>query len=182
MSETQPIAAPAEAQAPAQALIADLYRDLRPLARRVRMRAGGSDTLQTTALINEAYLKLRRSVEWNDREHFLRTAARAMRQILLDQAKERLAAKRGGGEKPLPLEAIDEEPVVPDEILLRLDEALERLGQLEPRLMQLVECRFYAGYSEVETAQLLGLSDRTVRRDWLRAKAWLYDSIRNEES
>ena len=108
------------------------------------------------------------------------SAARAMRQILLDQAKERLAAKRGGGEKPLPLEAIDEEPVVPDEILLRLDEALERLGQLEPRLMQLVECRFYAGYSEVETAQLLGLSDRTVRRDWLRAKAWLYDSIRNE--
>lgn len=180
MSETQPTAAPAEAQAPTPVLIAELYRDLRPLARRVRMRAGGSDTLQTTALINETYLKLRRSAEWNDREHFLRTAARAMRQILLDQAKERLAAKRGGGEKPLPLDAIDEEPMVPDEILLRLDEALERLGELEPRLMQLVECRFYAGYSELETAQLLGLSDRTVRRDWLRAKAWLYDSIRND--
>lgn len=163
-----------------QALVAELYRDLRPLARRVRTRVSGCDTMQTTALINEAYLKLRRSTAWNDREHFLRTAAKAMRQVLLDDAKERLSAKRGSGERPVSLDAYTETPAVPDEVLLQLDEALERLGQQEPRLMQLVECRFYAGYSELETAQLLGLSDRTVRRDWLRAKAWLYDAIRSE--
>ena len=174
MSSSGPIAALDDSQA----LVAELYRDLRPLARQMRMRVSGCDTMQTTALINEAYLKLRRSAAWNDREHFLRTAARAMRQVLLDAAKERLSAKRGSGVRPLSLDGVDEEPVLPDEILLRLDEALERLGEQEPRLMQLVECRFYAGYSEIETAQLLGISDRTVRRDWLRAKAWLYDAIR----
>lgn len=163
-----------------QGLVAELYRDLRPMAQRLRRRVSGGDTMQTTALINEAYLKLRRSPAWNDREHFLRTAARAMRQVLLDDARERLSAKRGSGERPLSLNLIQELPALPDVILVQLDEALERLGQQEPRLMQLVECRFYAGYSEIETAQLLGISDRTVRRDWLRAKAWLYDAIRSE--
>lgn len=161
-------------------LTTQLYRDLRQLARRERARvwSDGSPTLQTTALIHEAYVKLQRAAEWNDREHFLRTAAKAMRQVLLDEAKARLTSKRGSGERALPLDLVEEVPAVPDEVLVRLDEALDRLGEQEPRLMQLVECRFYAGYSEVETGRLLGLSERTVRRDWLRAKAWLYDAIR----
>ncbi len=159
---------------------ATLYDDLRRLAHRERARMGSGGTLQTTALIHEAYMKLQRTSSWNDRAHFLHTAAKAMRQVLLDAAKARIAAKRGNGEVPLPLEFADEMPQLPDEILLRLDEALEQLGVHEPRLMHLVECRFYAGYSEIETGELLGLSERTVRRDWMRAKAWLYDAIRND--
>ncbi|MEC9357336.1 MAG: ECF-type sigma factor [Pseudomonadota bacterium] len=158
-------------------LAASLYSEMRRLARRERFRVNGGHTLQTTALISEAWLKLKRSGGFKDRTHYLHTAAKVMRQVLLDGAKARVAAKRGSGQASLPLDQLIETPDLPDETLLQLDDALNELGQLEPRLMQLVEYRFYGGYSEAETAELMGLSERTVRRDWLRAKAWLYRAI-----
>lgn len=155
-----------------------LYADLKRLARSQRGRLNPGETLQTTALVNEAYLKLARGGGWQSREHFLNSAARAMRQVLVNYAQMRLTAKRGGGGEPLEL---DEEIAIlrgePPERVLALNDALEKLGQLDPRLVRVVECRFFAGYTEEETAQLLGITDRTVRRDWVQAKAWLYREI-----
>lgn len=157
------------------ALVALLYEELRRVAHGVRRRAPPSATLQTTALIHEAYLKLHRTGNWANRVHFLRTAAVAMRQVLVDAARSRQRAKRGG-EIGAPISLEFAEPVLdlPDEQLLQLDDALGRLGLLEPQLAHLVECRFFAGYSEIETAQLLQRSERSVRRDWDKARAFLY--------
>lgn len=155
-----------------------LFADLKRIARAQRGRVAAGETLQTTALVNEAYLKLARSGGWKSREHFMNTAAAAMRQVLVDYARARLADKRGAGEQPVEL---DEAVLIlrgePPERVLELDDALKRLGQLNPRLVKVVECRFFAGYSEEETAQVLGVTDRTVRRDWIKAKAWLYQEL-----
>lgn len=163
------------------ALVALLYEDLRRIARGVRRRAPPSATLQTTALIHEAYLKLHRSGNWASRVHFLRTAAVAIRQVLVDAARARQRAKRGGEQaEPVSLEFAEPVLDLPDEQLLQLDDALGRLGTLEPQLAHLVECRFFAGYSEVETAQLLQRSERSVRRDWDKARAFLYRELQSE--
>lgn len=160
-----------------------LYADLKRLARGQRGRVAAGGTLQTTALVHEAWLKLMRGGAWQSREHFMNSAARAMRHILVDYARQRLADKRGGG---APAESLDEQTMAEDAAVLRgeppeqvlaLHEALEKLAQLSPRLVQVVECRYFAGYGEEETAQLLGLTDRTVRRDWVKAKAWLFREI-----
>ncbi|NKF23721.1 ECF-type sigma factor [Solimonas marina] len=161
----------------ADTLISELYRDLRRIAHAERLRVGQPMTLQTTALIHESYFKLQRAGGWQDRQHFLRTAAAAMRQILIDGARARTAAKRGAGEAALPLEFAEALLDIPDETLIRLGEALEELDRVDPRLSQIVECRFFAGYSETETAEIMGSSERTVRRDWTRARAWLYREI-----
>lgn len=160
-----------------------LYSDLKRLARSQRGRVGAGGTLQTTALVHETWLKLMRGGAWESREHFMNSAARVMRHILVDYARQRLADKRGGGAVAA---SLDEETAAEDLAMLRgeppeqvlaLHEALEKLAQLSPRLVQVVECRYFAGYGEDETAQLLGLTDRTVRRDWVKAKAWLFREI-----
>jgi len=154
-----------------------LYGALRSMAHRERGRAGRPQTLQTTALINEAFLKMRDADGWQSREHFLGTAATAMRHILIDDARARLTLKRGQGIKAVELDEARDAAATSDDDLIRIDEALDELGKLDPRLAQVVECRFFAGYSEVETGNILGLSERTVRRDWLQAKAWLYRAL-----
>jgi RNA polymerase sigma factor (TIGR02999 family) len=157
-------------------LVPLVYEDLRRVAHRQLDRESGGHTLQTTALIHEAYLKLAGggSVGATSRAHFLAIAARAMRQVLVDYARKRKAAKRGGGvisvtlgDEPQPADASAED-------LLALDEALE---QLEPRQRQVIECRFFGGMEEKDIAAALGVSERTVRRDWVKARAWLYKSL-----
>ena len=138
-------------------------------------RAG--HTLQATALVNEAYLKLAHAGGAENRLHFIRIAARAMRQVLVDHARRKLADKRGGDvihtvvdDKPIGLDARPEE-------LMALDQALERLEKQDPRLRQIVECRFFGGLTEGEMADLLGVTTRTVQRDWAKARAWLYREL-----
>jgi RNA polymerase sigma factor (TIGR02999 family) len=157
-------------------LVPLVYEDLRRVAHRQLDREGGGHTLQTTALIHEAYLKLASggSLSATSRTHFLALAARAMRQVLVDYARRRKAAKRGGGVISVTL---GDEPQPADtsaDDLLALNEALE---QLEPRQRQVIECRFFGGMEEKDIAEVLGVSERTVRRDWVKARAWLYKSL-----
>jgi RNA polymerase sigma factor (TIGR02999 family) len=158
-----------------------LYGALRSMAHRERGRAGRPLTLQTTALINEAFLKMREADGWQSREHFLGTAATAMRHILIDDARARLTLKRGQGVKAVELDEARDAAATSDDELIRIDEALDELGKLDPRLAKVVECRFFAGYSEVETGKILSMSERTVRRDWLQAKAWLYRALQEKD-
>ena len=150
-----------------------VYEDLRRLARRQLGREHGDRTLNPTGLVHEAYLKLGGGAPVAaDRAHFLAIAARAMRQVLVDQARERKAAKRGGGawERTTLTDGVWVGDFQPDE-LLALDDAL---AELEPRQRQVVECRFFGGMEEHEIAAALGISERTVHRDWVKARAWLY--------
>jgi len=160
--------------ATADQLLPFLYEDLHKLASLRRRRSWNNNTLQTTALINEAYLKLRNLPGFNDHDHFLRAAAIAMRHILVNHSRDRLAVKRGGAAALLTLKpdeiAVEEND---DALLVQVAEALSRLAVLNLRLARVVECRFFAGYDDDETAQALGISDRTVRRDWVKARAWL---------
>lgn len=162
-------------------LVAAFYQDLRGMARRERYRLGAAHTLCTTALVSETWLKLRKARGWNDSAHFMRMAAMAMRQVLVNDARARLAPKRALGRSALPIDALPEhaEPHIDgqDPDLLALDGALVRLEQLSPRQAQVVECRYFAGFSEAETAQALGVNERTIRRDWLKARAWLYQQL-----
>ncbi len=167
------LGAPVETQRMAAALIPLMYQDLRRIARRERRRVHAGATLQTTALIHEAYLKLEHLSSFNDDEHFLRACALAMRHILVNHARGSMASKRGGGAANIALEDAPEISGAPDEMILKINDALLGLAELSPRLAQVVECRFFAGYDDVETARALGLTDRTVRRDWVKARAWL---------
>jgi RNA polymerase sigma factor (TIGR02999 family) len=167
------LGAPVETQRMAAALIPLMYQDLRRIARRERHRVRAGETLQTTALIHEAYLKLEHLALFNDDEHFVRACALAMRHILVNHARDRMAGKRGGGAANVPLEDAPEISGAPDEMILKINDALVGLAELSPRLAQVVECRFFAGYDDAETARALGLTDRTVRRDWVKARAWL---------
>jgi RNA polymerase sigma factor (TIGR02999 family) len=137
----------------------------------MRVRAGA--TLQTTALVHEAYLKLEHLASFNDDDHFLRACAVAMRHILVNHARDRVAGKRGGGVANISIDDLPEISGAPDEVIVKINEVLLELAQFSPRLAQVVECRFFAGYDEDETARALGLTDRTVRRDWVKARAWL---------
>lgn len=155
-----------------QRLIDALYPELKKTAAALGRQAGSPETLRSTVLVNEAFLKLRRSGGFVDEKHFLRTAALAMRQILVNHARARLAARRGGGK----LDPLDENMPVyweSDERLVQLNQALDQLAEVSPRLAELVQYRFFGGYSEVETGALMGMTDRTVRRDWVKAKALL---------
>jgi RNA polymerase sigma factor (TIGR02999 family) len=154
-----------------------LYDELRVLARRALRRENAGHSVTTTALVHEAYLKLgaARGTPW-PRAHFFGAAARAMRQVLVDLARSRRSAKRGGGAGPLPLD----EALVADQRadgLLELDDALRRLEDVSPRLLRVVECRYFGGLSEEETAEILGVTARTVRRDWVKAKGWLNQAL-----
>lgn len=161
-------------------LVAALYPELRRSAQGLRVGHRIGDTLQTTALVNEAYLKLARSGGWENRQHFLAAAAIAMRQVIIDSARARLTARRGGGQDALPLDEVRERDLPSageDAMLLALGEALERLNRDFPRWARVVECRYFAGFTDEETGEALGITDRTARRDWIKARAWLYREL-----
>jgi RNA polymerase sigma factor (TIGR02999 family) len=158
-------------------LLPAFYDQLRRIAHRSRARLGGGHTLQTTALVHEAYLKLGQSRSFADETHFLRAAALAMRHALINYAQSRMADKRGGGGQHVTLSNIADLSVETDEGLLALHEAMVRLASEDPRLADVVECRFFGGYGEEDTARALGMSLRTVQRDWLKARAWLFREL-----
>ena len=165
-------------QRTAAQLVPLFYADLRRLARWVRYDTRASETLQTTALIHEAYLKLQATPAWNDRQHFMRAAAMAMRQVLVDDVRARLTQRRGEGAPHVPLEEAEHVAAQDsDERVLAIDDALQRLVALNPRLSQVVECRYFAGYTEAETGEVLGISVPTVQRDWAKARAWLHREL-----
>jgi RNA polymerase sigma factor (TIGR02999 family) len=159
-------------------LVEALYPDLRRIARAQLRRLRPGRTLDTTSLVNEAYVKLVRGGEFVDRAHFLAASARAMRHILVNAVRRKLADKHGGGRDPESLEGRDlAAETAPYSEILDVAQALEELREIDERLCRLVECRFYAGMTEEETAVALDISDRTVRRDWLRARAWLKEKL-----
>lgn len=185
-SQGDPAASLDAALPPAVRSLADqllplFYEDLKRLAHRERSRVGAGVTLQTTALVNEAYLKLRGTHAWNDDAHFMRAAALAMRHALVNHAVARLADKRGAGTIVLPLTAALDVAVQDDDAMLALNEALGRLARDSLRLAQVVECRYFAGYDDAETARALDISERTVRRDWNLARAWLHRELASSE-
>ncbi|MEO7065121.1 MAG: ECF-type sigma factor [Dokdonella sp.] len=162
-----------------QRLFTAVYGELKRIARR-QLAGGNGSTLDTTVLVHEAYLKLvnPEKLQLRDRGHFFAIAAKAMRQIVIDHARRRLALKRGGGEiEAVTLnESAALDAMTPD-TLLRLDHALDQLGGLDRRLAELVEMRFFGGLSIEQIAEAQGLTTRTVHRDWRRAKAFLYDAV-----
>ena len=160
-------------------LIPLIYPELRRLARRYMHRENSQHTLQTSALINEAYLRLidQQSVEWHDRAHFFAMAAQVMRHILIDHARSHRYAKRGAGAQHL---ALDDVAVINQERaaeFLALDDALTALAAFDPRKSQLVELRFFGGLTVKETAEVMNLSQITIKREWRAAKAWLLREI-----
>ncbi len=156
-----------------------IYGELRVIARR---RLGGGATLSATELVHEAYLRLfeQTGLALNDRRHFFAVAALAMRQILVDRARRRGALKRGGGLRRLDLDAAEIPAEDQAELVLSLDEALRRLKEVDERLTRVVELRFFGGLSVEETAEVLDVDPRTVKRDWRKARALLYQSLAGE--
>jgi RNA polymerase sigma factor (TIGR02999 family) len=156
------------------------------MARRQLRRERDSHTLNTTALVHEAYLRLvkQRHAHWLDRAQFFAIAARVMRRILIDYARQHRAAKRGGRDEGVPIDSLDTRDEIQlsevgerAELLISLDDALTSLAAIDDRLARVVECRFFGGLNEEETAAVLGVTARTVRRDWVKAKAWLREAL-----
>ena len=167
-----------------------VYDELRARARQQRLHWQGDHTLNTTALVHEAYLKLivQEQAQWSSRAHFFSIAAKAMRHILLDYARRRKAQKRGGNQKKLSLEEMREEGKEPlvlteehAESLLALEEALTRLETISEREARVVECRFFGGMTIKETAEALNLSTTTVSRAWTMAQTWLYQEMHRDD-
>jgi RNA polymerase sigma factor (TIGR02999 family) len=158
-----------------------VYEELRRIARRALRGERTGHTLGTTGLVHEAYIRLadQTRLEYRDRGHFYGIAARAMRHILVDYARRHRAAKRGGDRQVIPLDEALLSVEDRAEALLTLDEALTELESVDPRLGQVVQCRFFGGLTEEETGEVLGVTARTVRRDWLKAKGWLYHQLRS---
>ena len=156
-----------------------VYAELRRVAGRQLRNERGDHTLGASGLINEAYLKLadQLQVDWQSREHFYAIAARAMRQVLIDYARKRNAEKRGGDWDRTSLDNKGLGFDAPLADLLALDQALDRLSGIDERLRRIVEYRFFCGLTEKETADLLGVTVRTVQRDWMKARAWLYKEL-----
>jgi RNA polymerase sigma-70 factor, ECF subfamily len=152
-----------------------LYKELHRMAHRYMRKERPGHTLQTTALINEAYLRLVgwKQVRWQNRAQFFGVSAQLMRKILVDFARSRKSAKRGAGARVVSLEDPSASSGDPGRDILALDEALERLAALDPRKSQIVELRFFGGLSLDETAEVLNVSSRTIRREWDLAKTWL---------
>jgi RNA polymerase sigma-70 factor, ECF subfamily len=159
-----------------------VYDELRKLARHYMRSERPDHTLQATALVHEAYLRLigQREIDWHNRAHFFGVAAQSMRRILVDHARAHLAQKRGKGEQPISLDdacALDGGDAGE---LVALDEALARLATRDPRQSRIVELRFFGGLKEEEVAEVLGVSSRTVKREWRMARAWLYKEIQGQ--
>jgi RNA polymerase sigma factor (TIGR02999 family) len=156
-----------------------VYKELHRIARGYMRRERPNHTLQTTALVNEAYVRLVdvRRVNWQDRAHFFAVCARAMRRILVDHARSRGYLKRGGGQIGIQLDEASGIGWSPDSNILELDEALNRLSALDPRKGKVVELRFFGGLGVGETAEALRISPETVMREWKLARAWLYREL-----
>jgi RNA polymerase sigma factor (TIGR02999 family) len=156
-----------------------VYDELRTLARAQLRNERPDHTLQPTALVHEAWLRLLGSSKpaWNDRPHFFRAAAEAMRRILIDHARKRTRDKRGGRQVRVELDDVHAAPADDQDRLLALDDAFRRLEKQDPGAADVVRLRFYAGLSVAETAHATGLSERTVKREWAFARAWLYQAL-----
>ena len=159
----------------AQRLLPHVYQELRALAGSFFQQQRPNHTLQPTALVHEAYLRLVRSdASWSSRKHFYDIAAMAMRQLLTDHARRKSSQKRGGANPRISLTEADAESNVKSEVdIVALDDSLTRLAALDPRQARIVELRFLAGLTIEQTAEILGVSPRTVKLDWQMAKAWL---------
>jgi RNA polymerase sigma factor (TIGR02999 family) len=164
-----------------------VYDELHRLATRQRQRWEGDETLNTTALVHEAYLRLvdQTAPQWLSRPHFMAVASTAMRQILLDYAKRKQAAKRGGGHRPMPFHEVEatlrgggDPSEARSEALLAMDDSLRRLEKHNRRQSRIVECRFFGGMTIKDTAEALGISPATVSRGWAMAQAWLYRDLK----
>lgn len=168
--------------AAADKLIAIVYPELRRRADYYMRRERPGHTLQPTALVNEAYLKLIEGAEvkWRSRAHFFAVAARLMRRILIDYARKHKAEKHGGNHQKFALEDVAVFSPEKSEELVALDEALMRLEQIEPRQSRIIELRHFGGLSVEETAEVLGLSPSTVKLDWRMARAWLHRELRQQ--
>lgn len=172
-SITRLLQSASEDQAEAQAQVLPLVYDrLKQLARRQLRHSGADQTLNTTALVHEAWMKISRGGEWTDSGHFYAVATRAMRQVIIDFARARLAQRRGSGQRPLSLDQTSVSVDDQAEQLIALEQGLNALARHDERLVRLIECRFFAGLSETETARALAVSLTTVQRDWTRARAW----------
>ena len=160
-----------------------VYDELRRIAKNYMRGQRGGHTLQTTALVNEAYLKLIDSsrVNWQNRTHFFAISAQLMRRVLVDFARAKRSLKRGGERIQITLDEKIEEPFEKETDLIELDEALQTLAEMNPRQSQIVELRYFGGLSEEEIAETLNISTRTVRRDWNVARAWLYRELSQNE-
>ncbi len=160
-------------------LIPLIYQSLQKIAHQHLRRENAPITLQTTALVHEAYLKLiqQNSVSWQNRSHFLAIASQAMRRILVDHARHQNAEKHGGKGEKVSLEEVDIASISPDKNLLALDEALIRLEEFDSQQCRIVELRYFGGLSVEETAEVLKISTRTVKRDWAMARGWLYRAL-----
>ena len=160
-----------------------VYRELRRIAGRMMAAERPNHTLQATALVNEAYVRLvdARQVSWQDRAHFFALCARAMREILIDHARSRRSAKRGGGEFAIEIDEAMAVGAAPELNLLEIDDALRRLAEIDPRKSQVVELRFFGGLNLEEAAEALNVSTKTVQRDWDLARAWLCRELRGNK-
>jgi RNA polymerase sigma factor (TIGR02999 family) len=175
---------PEGASSPLHELLPLVYEELRRIAHHELRSERPDHTLSTTALVHETYLKLidQNRLAPGERARFFAAAVTAMRRVLIGYARQRRALKRGGGDVPL---SLDESAIAADEsseALLALDDALTRLGTLSPRLARVVECRYFGGLTEEETAEVLLVTPRTVRRDWVKAKGWLYQELSDDAS
>lgn len=160
-----------------------VYQELHRLAVHYLSREGTGHTLQPTALVHEAYLRLvdQRRVDWRNRAQFLGVAASMMRRILVNHARDRVAQKRGGGREQVTLSLVESPSGRPDVELIALEDALGRLSELDPRKGRVVELKFFGGLTIEEIAEVLQVSGATVEREWAFARAWLYDAIEGTE-
>lgn len=164
--------------------IADLYQELRGMARGKLSAEARKQTLGATALVHEAWLRIEKSApdKWRDRGQFFAAASEAMRRILIEAARKRLAAKRGAGQEVVPLHEIDVAEGMQDEHLLAVNEALQHLEQEDPQRAEVVKMRFFSGLENEEIATLLGVNEKTVRRHWAVARVWLYRWLQADDA
>ena len=160
-----------------------IYGELRRIAERQLRQEPDGHTLSPTALVHEAYMRLvdYSRIEWNGRAHFLAVAATAMRRILVEHARGHRSEKRGGTLRRVPIDAVELGTAERSDLLVALDEALDRLGALDRRQAQVVECRFFGGLTEEETSEALGIGLRTVKRDWAKARSWLHRELYGDQ-
>jgi RNA polymerase sigma-70 factor, ECF subfamily len=156
-----------------------VYNELRLIAKRYRSKERAEHTFQTTDVINEAYLKLvdQNGTDWQNRSHFFAVASRVVRNLLVDYARAKNYQKRGSGGEKVNIDDVALFTPEPDENLLALDDALNRLAKFDERKAKIVELKYFGGLSSEETAEVLGISEITVKREWLKAKAWLYNEL-----
>jgi len=165
----------------ADELLPLVYEELRKLAAHKMAQQPPGQTLQATALVHEAWLKLVGSGKrWESRKHFFSAAAEAMRHMLIDRARKRLSIRHGGGQQRLDIEAVEVAAPVDQETVLALNEALGDFEKLDPAKAEVVKLKFFVGLTDREAAEILGLSERTIERHWSYAQAWLFDRIQRE--